>query len=705
MTTWRRVIDRLQTRWRGGLPLRYTLVAVVVLGVAAPGLLLFAFEQQLSERSQNALLERSETAFLAVGSLTVAEPLWAVDKVALEQAVQRLLENPQVAAVRVDDALTNSQPLMHAKEGQVQNLDAEVAAQRMHRLQQRVVRGSESLGMLTVWFDLTYGQSLASQRRTEMLGLVLLQVLATLAVLVPILVVRVLRPIERLKLQATAMLEHAQDESPPLFLWRRNDELGLLGRHLGNVRHQLRALFAQLAAKNTQLQRLALYDHLTGLPNRALFADLVQREIQLARRLGQHFGVLFIDLDRFKSVNDSMGHSAGDALLVELSRRLREVLREVDVVCRQSGDEFLVLARDATHWEYLGEVADRILKVIEQPVTVPNGVARVSASIGIAMFPDDAQEFEALIKSADVAMYQAKSLGRARYSYFHSELNNKLLAHIALEKQLSLAIQRSELELYYQPQVDAQSGALVGLEALVRWNHPERGLLFPGQFIGVAEECGLIADMGVWTLHTACKQLARWKAQGLHTGVLAVNVSALEFRDHRLLDSLQAALSESGILPSDLSIEITESILMAETETSLRIIARLHELGVGIAIDDFGTGYSSLSYLKRLRPTQIKIDKSFVHDAATDPDSRAIVKGVISLAEALGLNMVAEGVETELQQQFLRDAGCHTLQGYLLGRPMPVEALEHWINDGRASEFATTPDPTLSAPQEPVSPG
>jgi EAL domain-containing protein (putative c-di-GMP-specific phosphodiesterase class I) len=328
----------------------------------------------------------------------------------------------------------------------------------------------------------------------------------------------------------------------------------------------------------------------------------------------------------------------------------------------------------------------------------------VSASIGITMFPDDAQEFEDLIKSADVAMYQAKSLGRARYSYFHSELNNQLLAHMELEKQLSRAIAREELVLHYQPQVDAQSGALVGLEALVRWNHPERGLLLPGQFIAVAEESGLIADMGVWTLHAACRQLARWKAQGLNTGVLAVNVSALEFRDHRLLDSLQSALGESGIAPSDLALEITESILMAETETSLRIIARLHELGVGIAIDDFGTGYSSLSYLKRLRPTQLKIDRSFVRDADTDPDSRAIVKGVIGLANALGLEIVAEGVETLEQQAFLRDAGCHTLQGYLIARPLAVDALESWLNSERATSGAAMPDPAPSAQLAPASP-
>jgi EAL domain-containing protein (putative c-di-GMP-specific phosphodiesterase class I) len=278
-------------------------------------------------------------------------------------------------------------------------------------------------------------------------------------------------------------------------------------------------------------------------------------------------------------------------------------------------------------------------------------------------------------------MYQAKSLGRARYSFFHSELNEQLLAHMELEKQLAQAIRGGELVLHYQPQVDAVSGVLVGLEALVRWNHPERGLLFPGQFIAVAEESGLIAEMGVWTLREACRQQALWKARGLQVGTMAVNVSALEFRDHRLLDSLQTALQESGVSPGELEVEITESVLMAETETSLRIIARLHELGVGIAIDDFGTGYSSLSYLKRLLPTQLKIDRSFVRDADTDSDSRAIVTGVISLAKALGLNMVAEGVETEQQRQFLRDAGCHTLQGFLIARPLAVDALEQWMEN------------------------
>ena len=676
-----RLLGRLRLRWRGGLPLRYTMAAVVVLGVTLPGLVFFAVEQRLAEKSQNALLERSENAFMAISRVSIGEAMWAIDRNALDAALNRILDNPQVVAVRVDDALAGTSSMERRRAGYSLSLAEETDARRLRRLEQRVDRSGETLGSVTVWFDMAYGQNLLLQRRSEMLLLVALQVLASLMVLMPLLVSRVLKPIERLKEQASALLERTPAQAHAPFVWRRNDELGLLGRHLGQVQAQLRELFAQLQSKNEQLQQLALYDHLTGLPNRALFTDLVQREILLARRTQQQFAVLFIDLDRFKAVNDTMGHAAGDALLVELARRLREVLRDVDVVCRQSGDEFLVLVRNVEHWEWLGEVADRILQVVEGPVGLANGAARISASIGIARFPDDAEDFEPLVKCADIAMYQAKSLGRARYSFFHSELNAQLLAHMELEKQLAQAIRGGELVLHYQPQVDAVSGVLVGLEALVRWKHPERGLLFPGQFIAVAEESGLIAEMGVWTLREACRQQALWKARGLQVGTMAVNVSALEFRDHRLLDSLQTALQESGVSPGELEVEITESVLMAETDTSLRIIARLHELGVGIAIDDFGTGYSSLSYLKRLRPTQLKIDRSFVRDADTDSDSRAIVTGVISLAKALGLNMVAEGVETEQQRQFLRDAGCHTLPGFVIARPLAVDALEQWMEN------------------------
>ncbi len=658
--------SNLRARWRAGLPLRYTMMVVVVVGVTLPALLLLTLEQELAEKSQKALLAQSETALMKIGSVSIAEPMWVVDRVALDAAAVRLLESPQVVAVRIEDGLANTPELERVRPDYGKTLATETAAGSLTRRTQTVVRSGEVLGTLVVWFDATYGQGLLQARRSQMLSLVALQVLAILAVLMPVLVSRVLRPIERLKEQASALLEHGQDgvADRARFVWRRQDELGLLGRHLGRVQEELRTLFGQLGTKNAQLQQMAFYDQLTGLPNRALF----------------------IDLDRFKAVNDSMGHAAGDELLIEVARRLRDTLREVDVVCRQSGDEFLVMVSDIDHWESLGEMAERILRVIEAPVELANTTVRVSASIGIALFPEDAQDFETLVKHADIAVYHAKTLGRARYSFFHSELNFRLQASLELEQQLAHAIAHGELVLHYQPQVDAKTGRMVAVEALVRWQHPTRGLLYPGQFIGLAEESGKIAEMGVWTLREACRQLADWKARGIHVGNMAVNVSALEFRDHRLLDSLQAALDASGIAPSELEIEITESVLMAETETSQRIIERLRQLGVGIAIDDFGTGYSSLAYLKRLRPNQLKIDRSFVNDADVDSDSRAIVRGVVGLAEALGLNVVAEGVETVEQQAFLRESGCHTLQGYYIARPLAVQALEVWMADRHNNE-------------------
>ncbi|CAM8649068.1 COG5001 Predicted signal transduction protein containing a membrane domain, an EAL and a GGDEF domain [Comamonadaceae bacterium] len=676
LTRWR----RLRLRVRKGMPLRYTMMVVVVVGVLLPALLLLALEQRISEKSQQALLTQSETALMKIGSVSIAEPMWVVDRVALDAAAVRLLESPQIVAVRIEDGLANTPVLERVRADFTGDLDRDTTGARLSRRAQAVMRNGESLGTLVLWFDADYGRGLLQARRDQMLVLVLLQTLAILAVLMPILVTRVLRPIERLKEHASALLEHNLDApAAQLFVWRRHDELGLLGRHLGRVQEELRELFMQLGKKNAQLQQMAFYDQLTGLPNRSLFIDLVQREMLAAERNGQHFGIFFIDLDRFKAVNDSMGHAAGDALLIEVARRLREVLREVDVVCRQSGDEFLVLVRDIDHWESLGELAQRILRVVEAPVVLAQIPVKVSASMGIALFPEDGRDFETLVKNADIAVYQAKTLGRARYSFYHSELNSRLLANLELEQELAYAIDHNQLVLHYQPQVDASGCQLVAVEALVRWQHPTRGLLYPAQFIGLAEESGQIAEMGVWTLREACRQLADWTARGIMVGNMAVNVSALEFRDHRLLDSLQAALEASGVPPQRLEIEITESVLMAETETSQRIIERLRQIGVGIAIDDFGTGYSSLAYLKRLRPHQLKIDRSFVNDTETDSDSRAIVKGVIGLANALGLNVVAEGVETAEQQQFLIEAGCHTLQGYFIAKPLSVDALEDWL--------------------------
>ncbi len=679
MLSFRHLAQQFGHRWSRGMTLRNTVILVVVFGVTTPAMLLLTVEQYLAQKSQQALLAQSELSLMSIGSVSIAEPMWVVDRTALDAAAGRLLESPQVVAVHVEELQASTPTVQRVRSGYTRNLAAETVAQRLRMRSQPVIRAGETLGTVKVWFDPDFGQGLLRERRSQMLWLVAVQVLASLMFLMPLLVSRVLRPVERLKAQATALLDQGAGSDTALFDWKRQDELGLLGRHLTQVKGQLSLLLGQLENKNTQLQQMAMYDQLTGLPNRSLFVDLVRREILQARRSTQRFGIFFIDLDRFKAVNDTLGHAAGDSLLIQVSAKLRETVREVDVVCRQSGDEFLILARDVGQWESLGDMAQRVLNAVSEPIVLGSATAQVSASIGISLFPDDADDFETLVKNADVAMYQAKSLGRARYSFFHSELNTRLQASLALEHELGHAIANDELVLHYQPQVDAKTGHLVGVEALVRWQHPQRGLLYPGTFIGIAEECGKIAEMGVWTLSRACLQLAAWKAKNLAIGVMAVNVSAHEFRDHQLLDSLQNALLQSGISPAELELEITESVLMAETETSQRIIERMRELGVGIGIDDFGTGYSSLSYLKRLRPNQLKIDRSFVSDTATDSDSRAIVNGIVGLAAALSLTVVAEGVETLEQEQFLRDIGCQTLQGYFIGRPMPVEQFEAWL--------------------------
>ncbi|WP_374594081.1 putative bifunctional diguanylate cyclase/phosphodiesterase [Aquabacterium sp.] len=503
--------------------------------------------------------------------------------------------------------------------------------------------------------------------------LVLAQLLLTGAIVLAVLYARITTPVERLKRQASAMAW--RDNAPPVE-WRRRDELGQLGRHLNEVRERLETLFGRLEQQKQQLESLAMYDQLTQLPNRGLFTELCRSALQSAQRDGTRLALLFIDLDRFKTINDSMGHSVGDQLLQAMARRLRDVLRESDVVCRLGGDEFLVLLRDAGKWDEIAATIERILVAVEQPMPLASHPIQVSASVGVALYPDDAQDYETLARHADIAMYQAKGLGRARFSFYHADLNNRLQANVALAQELARAIRGNELLLYYQPQIEAKSGRLTGVEALIRWQHPERGLLAPAAFIGVAEECGLIGDLGAWTVNEACRQIALWRGAGRVFGHVAVNISALEFRQHRLIDVFSQAMSRHGVDPSELEIEITESVLMSDTETTHSIISRLRALGLRLVIDDFGTGYSSLAYLKHLRPAKLKIDRAFVRDIDRDADDRALTSAIIGLARALDIPVVAEGVETDTQMRYIVEDGGNLVQGYLLGAPMTAEALE-----------------------------
>ena len=422
------------------------------------------------------------------------------------------------------------------------------------------------------------------------------------------------------------------------------------------------------------MQRLASYDTLTGLPNRNLFVAELDRAIGRARRSGAGFGLCFIDLDRFKAINDTLGHATGDELLQTMAARLRGLLRESDLVARLGGDEFVVLLDGPADAAALAAVARKLLATVAEPMQLGGRSVWVTGSCGLAMFPADGDDAQALLKHADAAMYQAKALGKNTFHFYTAALAAHSALLFALETDLRHAIERNELVLHYQPKYDIATGHMRGVEALVRWQHPQRGLVPPAEFIPIAEDSGLIVPLGRWVLNTACRQLSQWRAAGLTVPRCAINLSARQFTSDSLIEDVLDALAGAGIAPDLLEVEITESVLMANPDRAHATLQRLHAHGVHIAIDDFGTGYSSLAYLKRFKAQTLKIDRSFVSGLPQDREDVAITKAVIALSHSLGLQVVAEGVETQAQLDFLRDLGCDEVQGYFTGRPM-VQAL------------------------------
>ena len=429
---------------------------------------------------------------------------------------------------------------------------------------------------------------------------------------------------------------------------------------------------AELRAANERAQHLADHDALTGLPNRRLFEDRLTQALAQSYRNRKQTAVMFVDLDRFKTINDSLGHSVGDVLLKEVALRLGKQLREVDTICRTGGDEFVVVLPEIKRSADAANVAQKIIENLSQPVKIDERELTVTPSIGIAVFPEDGRDAETLIRNADAAMYAAKEMGRANYQFFTEQMNLSASRRLALENDLRRALARGELRVHYQPIVDAKSGKVSGHEALVRWQHPERGLLPPSEFIQVAEDTGLILKIGEWVLQEAC----RWATfVGVERNMpVSVNLSARQFNDPKLVQLVARALKDTGLPAHLLTLEITESTAMQQTDVTLGTLRRLKELGVSIAIDDFGTGYSSFSYLKLFPVNSLKIDRSFISEVERDGDNRAIVAAIIALAQVLGLKVVAEGVETEAQKQFLRGFGCEQVQGYLTGRPLDADA-------------------------------
>ena len=504
---------------------------------------------------------------------------------------------------------------------------------------------------------------------------------------------KVSRPMEALQRAAERLLR--LDWEKPVQLRSRIREVHRVGRVLERFRRLLLGYRKRIEAREMQLyqriqelenaerhiERLAFYDALTGLPNRALCMDRLEQAIALAAREQFGVAVFFIDLDHFKNINDSLGHQAGDHLLKEIARRLQRTLRREDTVARLGGDEFVVILSDVSE-EAANRVAGKVLAAVRQPCQVLGHRLHISCSIGVAFYPADGDSAEILLRNADGAMYRAKQEGRDRVRYYTADINRRAVARLALEEALHQALERGEFLLHYQPRIDSENGDILGVEALVRWEHPERGLVPPGEFIPLAEQTGLILPLGQWVLEEACRQAMAWQAAGFEPLAVAVNISQRQFMDRSLTTHVQTLLEKTGLWPALLELEITETMIATRVDEGVAMLEDLAALGVRLAIDDFGTGYSSLSQLKRFPVHVLKIDKSFVDGVPDEPGDLAIVRAILSLARVLGLDVVAEGVETEEQFHFLRLEGCREMQGYYLARPMPAAELEERLRKG-----------------------
>ena len=440
----------------------------------------------------------------------------------------------------------------------------------------------------------------------------------------------------------------------------------------------------QRLASERRLAYLANYDPLTQLPNRNLLQDRLQHAILQAAREGQRLAVLFLDLDNFKNINDTLGHAVGDLILQEVAARLREACRKSDTIARLGGDEYTLLIEDLGQPEEAARVAQQLLGAFAKPFLVDEREVFCSASIGIAVYPSDAENLDDLMKNADAAMYRAKENGRNNYQFFTIDMNRKAMERLLLGNSLRRALERGEFQLYYQPQLDLTTGCVAGVEALLRWAHPELGLVMPGQFIEMLEETGIIIPVGEWLLREACAFNASLPRHGLAPVRLSVNISTRQFRQPHLTEFVARVLRETGLEARFLEMEITESVL-ADAHLDISTIRRLKETGVRFVIDDFGTGYSSLSYLKRFPIDSLKVDQSFIHEIPDDVDSAEITSAVIALGHILRLNVIAEGVETLAQRRYLEQRGCHEIQGFLYARPMPGEHLIEWLHAQQAA--------------------
>ncbi len=456
----------------------------------------------------------------------------------------------------------------------------------------------------------------------------------------------------------------------------------LVGGRISDLRRSLRRINDELTSALAMIQRMATHDALTSLPNRAVFNETLVHAIGQAQRHGRSAALFFLDVDRFKNINDTLGHSVGDRVLQEVARRLTGAVRSCDLVARLGGDEFVLLVEDFREASDLADIADKILASLRPTVTIEGQELALSASIGICTYPADGQDAQTLVSNADIAMYRAKDQGRNRWCFYAAGLNELSQERLVLETALRYALERDEIEVFYQPKIEFGEGRVTGVEALIRWRHPQLGLVMPDRFIPLAEETGLIIPIGYWTLRRVCERMRRWEAQGTPVSV-AVNLSATQFHQPELVRTLAAILEETGASAQSLELEITETMVMKDPERAVGVMQQLRAMGVRLAIDDFGTGHSSLGYLKRFPIDRLKVDRSFVRDLPHNGDDVAITRAVIALAHSLKMSVVAEGVEHQQQFDLLRAEGCDEFQGFYCRPPLEEAKLLEFLGEAR----------------------
>ncbi len=648
------------------------LIVLIIAFSSLITLLVSAVQLALEYRDLRSDLERTlDGVRLHVPSMV--RSTWDFDAQKIQLTLDALAQLPNIALVSVDTAEDGKR--WHAGKAAGPNIET-----RRYPLHYAVAGQEKLIGTLEVVASL---DAIYRQVAGHALSIVLGNALKTflVALFMTVLFRRLVtgrleglagRVRERLANVAPALtLESA---SPPV-LPGELDELDAVDWVLERTTTDLATALREREAARERIDFIAVHDSLTGLPNQQLAEDRIGQAFAHADREQVKVALLFIDLDNFKTINDSLGHEIGDSVIREVAARLRECVRETDTISRRGGDEFLIILPNLSEADATAPILVKLVERLSHPMEIGGQELHTTASVGIAIYPDDGPDFATLMKKAETAMYRAKDAGRNTYCFFDEQMNVEAVEQLRLRNGLRRALENEEFVLHYQPQIKLASGALVGVEALIRWNHPELGMIPPGRFIPLAEDSGLIVPISEWVLREASRQAAAWAKQG-HAGlVVAVNLSGVHFKRGNLEQSVVRALEESCLAPELLELELTESILISNTEGVLATVKRLKQLGVKLSIDDFGTGYSSLSYLKRFEVDKLKIDQSFVRDLGSDPEDAAIVRAIIQMARSLGLTTIAEGVESEAILDLLREFGCDEAQGYHFARPMPADEL------------------------------